>query len=184
MLDKVKTMLGSVYTPELGDWLVENKFFECPASINHHGNEPGGLYEHSRLVAHELSLLTEKLGLEWKRKESPNVIGLLHDVCKMDNYKQVVDEPGTEMFGGGVAGRTYKWIYNPEPICDGHGDKSLMMLSTVLQLTEEEMFCIRFHMGSFTDSSQWKFYNAAIKKYPNVLFTHTADMLVSQIRGV
>ena len=167
-MNKVEEMLGDVYTPELYEWLESNGFFECPASINHHGNEPGMLWEHSRLVAHELSLLTEKLGLIWQRKESPNVIGLLHDVCKMDNY--------TKADG--------KWIYNPEQICEGHGDKSLMMLSAVFKLTEEEMYCIRFHMGAFTDSSQWKYYNSAIRKYPNVLFAHTADMLASQVRGV
>ena len=184
MIEELKKMFGEAYSPELYEWLVQHNFFDCPASISHHGNEPGGLWEHSKLVALELQTLTEKLGLKWQRKESPSIVGLLHDVCKTDDYAKVIDEPGSEMFGGEVVGRTYKWVYNPEKFMDGHGDKSVIMLSSIIQLTEEEMFCIRFHMGSFTDSSQWKYYSGAVHKFPNVLYTHTADMLASQVSGV
>ena len=37
-------------------------------------------------------------------------------------------------------------------------------------LTEEEIACIRWHMGAFDDSKNWNKYNLAIQKYPNVLF--------------
>lgn len=29
---------------------------------------------------------------------------------------------------------------------------------------------------------KWPFYTRALKKYPNVLWTHTADMVASQIK--
>jgi hypothetical protein len=51
-------------------------------------------------------------------------------------------------------------------------------------LTEEEVACIIYHMGAFTDSKEWGDYNNAIRKYPNVLWTHQADMIASQIMGV
>ena len=53
-----------------------------------------------------------------------------------------------------------------------------------MKLTEEEVACIRWHMGAFDDQKFWNYYTAAVKKYPNVLWTHTADMIASQVLGV
>lgn len=58
------------------------------------------------------------------------------------------------------------------------------MLMGHIELTEEEKACIMYHMGAFVDSKEWEFYSRAVKKYPNVLYTHTADMIASQIKGV
>jgi hypothetical protein len=44
--------------------------------------------------------------------------------------------------------------------------------------------CIRYHMGAFTDKSEWNDYTRAVRNYPNVLWTHQADMLASQVAGV
>lgn len=56
-----------------------------------------------------------------------------------------------------------------------------MMITSHMQLTEEEVMCIRYHMGAYTDKSEWEYYGRAIEKYPNVLWTHTADMIASKI---
>lgn len=53
-----------------------------------------------------------------------------------------------------------------------------------LSLTEEERLCIRWHMGAFDDKENWNCYGAAIEEYPNVLWTHTADMVASRVLGV
>ena len=47
-------------------------------------------------------------------------------------------------------------------------------------LTEEERLCIRYHMGAY-ETSDWDGYDQAIRKFPNVLWTHTADMLASKL---
>ena len=52
------------------------------------------------------------------------------------------------------------------------------------RLTQEEIACIRYHMGAFTDKVEWNYYTNAIKTYPNVLWTHTADMVASQIYDI
>ena len=39
-------------------------------------------------------------------------------------------------------------------------------------------------MGAYDDKSNWDTLGKAIEKYPNVLYTHTADMAVSKIIGV
>ena len=49
---------------------------------------------------------------------------------------------------------------------------------------DEEIMCIRYHMGAFTDKSEWNDYTRAVSQYPNVLWTHQADMLASHVAGV
>lgn len=53
-----------------------------------------------------------------------------------------------------------------------------------MTLTDEEIMCIRYHMGAFTDKSEWNDYTRAVRNYPNVLWTHQADMLASHVAGV
>lgn len=78
-----------------------------------------------------------------------------------------------------------EWIYNVDSILPGHGDKSVIMLSKYITLTDEEIACIRWHMGAYEkDTTMWNYYGKAIEKYPNVLYTHTADMIASKILGV
>ena len=42
----------------------------------------------------------------------------------------------------------------------------------------------KYHSAYETDTKLWNYYGKAIEKYPNVLFTHTADMMSSKILGV
>ena len=101
---------------------------------------------------------------------------MFHDLCKIDNYINVRDESEDP--------EKDHWVYNNDTLLKGHGDKSVMILSTLIQLTEEEVMCIRYHMGAFTNKSEWNIYTRAIHKYPNVLWTHQADMLAAHIAGV
>lgn len=151
--------------------LDEMGYFDQPASTRFHGAYEGGLFDHSLEVAKALMDLTDKLNLEWDRQSSPLVIGLFHDLCKCDNY--VFDRESN------------KYIFNQDVILPGHGDKSVIMLQQLLLLTDEEIACIRWHMGSYeTDTKMWNYYGQAIEKYPNVLYTHMADMIASKIKGV
>lgn len=77
-----------------------------------------------------------------------------------------------------------KWEYDPDAVLKGHGEKSVMLLSQHLSLTMEEILCIRYHMGAFVDQKEWNDYTRAIHAYPNVLWTHTADMLAAHILEV
>ena len=74
--------------------------------------------------------------------------------------------------------------YNNDLLLDGHGEKSVIMLQRYMNLTEEEMLCIRWHMGAFDEKENWRRYTKAVEAYPTVLYTHTADMVASQILGV
>jgi HD superfamily phosphohydrolase YqeK len=158
----------------LTDALDKLGFFTAPASTKYHGAYEGGLFDHSLATAEELVDLTQKLGLKWERPESPYIVGLYHDLCKCDNYVKIIDEC-----------IPYPYEYNPKIIIPGHGDKSVIMLQKYIFLTDEEIACIRWHMGAYEkDPKMWDYYDKAIRKYPNVLYTHTADMIASKIRGV
>lgn len=142
-------------------------FFECPASTKFHGVYEGGLFDHSFSVAKCLRSLTNRLELKWQREESPELVGMLHDICKTLKYKKVASG--------------YEYIKeSPE----GHGELSVEMLADKIILTTEEKESIYWHMGAFTDAEQWPEYTAAIQKFPNILWTHTADMMAAYILKV
>lgn len=168
-------MTNRVKNPiRLSNILDDLGYFTAPAAISHHGNYIGGLYDHSKQVAAELQNLTDRLGLRWDHTGSPVVVGMLHDLCKCDDY--VLNDEGV-------------WTYNKNKLLPGHGDKSVILVQQVMKpvqggLTDEEMYCIRWHMGAFDDKENWQCYSAAVKIYHNVLYTHTADMIASQIIGI
>lgn len=166
----LKNMLAVGYISEdFYDWLIANDFTTAPASTKYHGAFEGGLYEHSCNVTRELLNLTDCLGLEWQRECSPWVIGMFHDLCKIDAYTKRYVKIGCS------------YEHNEDMLLKGHGDKSVMLLSQFMTLTEEEIMCIRYHMGAY-ETENWKQFDLAIKKYPNVLYTHTADMLASKLK--
>lgn len=150
-------------------WLFDNGFFTAPASIHHHGAYSGALFDHSYSVTQTLLSFTEKLGLKWEKERSPYLVGMFHDLCKVDNYQQTDNEA---------------WEYNNATLLPGHGEKSVIMLQQHIQLTDEEMYCIRWHMGAFDDKDKWNSYGRACTEYPNVLYTHTADMVAARILGI
>ena len=146
------------------DWLYENGFFRQAASTKFHGSYEGGLFDHSLSVMLNLNKLTGRLDLKWERMQSPFIVGMFHDLCKIDQYEK--------------KNGSFIWKKSELP---GHGDKSVILLSRLMKLTEEEMACIRYHMGAFTDKEEWTKYTDAIHTYKNVLYTHTADMIASHI---
>ena len=148
------------------------EFLTAPASTKYHGNYEGGLFDHSYATYEALRDLTFGMGLNWGRPESPLIVGLFHDLCKIDSY---IKTPNSE----------YPYDHNKAPIIDGHGEKSVIYLQKYIDLTDEEIACIRWHMGAYEkDTSKWDYYDRAISMYPNVLYTHTADMIASKIIGV
>lgn len=166
---------------KLMNYLKTEGFFTAPASTKYHGAHEGGLYDHSEAVAETLITLTENNNLTWTRPESPFIIGMFHDLCKCDQY---IPEPGqrlkddTLLMGDGLL----HYEYNKCTLLKGHGAKSVMILSQFMTLTEEELLCIRYHMGAY-ETEEWSEFDMAIRKYPGTLWTHLADMIASKIMG-
>ena len=163
---------------EIADTLESGGFFVAPGSISHHSAYEGGLFDHSLLVVEKLKWLTDKLNLKWDNPRSPFIVGMFHDLCKVDSYKREDIQLKTI---GGVIHKPGDWIkVNNSAWGSSHGARSALIASTFLKLTEEEVMCIIHHMGAY-EKDQWAAYDAAIRKYPNVLFTHTADMYASKV---
>lgn len=163
------------------DFLKERGFFTAPASTKYHGAYEGGLLDHSLKTCSYLRELTRANNLTWQRPESPFIVGMFHDLCKMDEYvKRAVDISEYD----GSASKQSSWIHKSNTLLCGHGDKSVMIASMITKLTEEEVMCIRYHMGAFTDKDEWSDYTRAVKRYSNVLWTHHADMLAAHVMGV
>lgn len=155
--------------------IIDTKFTVVPASIKYHGCYSGGLFDHSLQVAKELCMLTEALGLTWRLSRSAYVVGMFHDMCKVDNYIPKLTED-TDLL---------PWDYNNKksPI-PGHGIKSIFVLEDLgVSLTRQEKLCILHHMGAY-EKNMWEEYDSAIKEENNVLWTHTADMYASKVKGV
>lgn len=160
-------------TGELGFW----GYFSAPASKGHHLAVPGGLMRHSINVTKRLVDLTKALDLKWPRKESPYLVGMLHDVVKVRTYR--VDDTIAR-----TEGEPPKYKYVPT-VYGGHGAASVMMITSELQksLYPEEALAIRWHMGaSGLAGDELKEYDAALDAFPYLLIaTHTADMLASRV---
>ena len=166
--------------------LRDSGFFTAPASTKYHGAFEGGLFEHSRNVTQVLVTLTKNNELAWQRPESPYIVGMFHDLCKVDLYRHPYSEAVLHTWdaNGHETIRekdTTKWEHNPDILLKGHGDKSVMLLSQYLRLTLEEILCIRYHMGAFVDQKEWSDYTRAVHLFDTVLWTHHADMIASHI---
>ena len=158
-------------------------FFNAPASTKYHGAYEGGLFDHSYAVYERLAKLTDDNKLVWQRPQSPFIIGMFHDLCKCDQYvkKDGAYVSGTDTLLQGE--NLFHYEYNTNTVIKGHGAKSIMLLSQFITLTEEEVLCIRYHMGAY-EKEEWAELDAAIKRYPNVFWAHAADMLASKVDGV
>jgi len=143
--------------------LKKTTFYTDPASTRFHCSYEGGLYEHSKHVMDNLLNLTVSQRLKWEDPESPHIIGMAHDICKIGAYLP-------DGYGG-------YYYYKDQP--QGHGSLSVRRLLQYIDLTDEEISCIRWHMGAFDKEENWNRYTAALRKYPNVLWTHTADMMAT-----
>lgn len=145
-------------------------FLVAPASAGHHLAVKGGLAIHSMNVTDRLLQLSEALKIAWSDTESPYVIGMCHDLCKIRAYDFKTDD---------------KEITKLRPVFPGHGTLSAMLAPEFLghPISYVEQVCIVYHMGAWDigkeyDASQ---LGAGVSEFPlEVIATHTADMLASQ----
>lgn len=137
----------------------------APSSASHHGAYAGGLRDHSWNVVNQLMLLTMRNHLVWGKPDSHVIVGLAHDMCKLHSYYR--DEHG--LFYKGYSADTR------------HAAKSVELVKQIIDITEEEEMCIRWHMGAFDDKENWSKYSDAVRQYPNVLWTHQADMISAHL---
>lgn len=164
-------------------------FFDAPASAGHHLNVEGGLVEHSLNVCRCALMLREQMENLSKGtaaacpRDSVIIASLLHDTCKADIYKPIVKKR-KNAYGYWEDVNGYDVIYDEFPM--GHGEKSvIVLLCAGLQLTDDEMLAIRWHMGPwgliFNSYEDKRCYETAQKNCPLVTIIRTADSLAANL---
>lgn len=178
--DKIITLLESIERPGMKgliSYLESSGFFTDPASAKYHGAFDSGLAIHSLAI---FDILTENLGVELS--DTVIIISLLHDICKIGNYKKefknVKQKNTLTGLDEWVKVPGYTYVADDLPI--GHGEKSVIMLQKYIKLTDEEICAIRWHMGAYEPKESWQNLEAAQNKYPLTLLLHFADMLASR----
>ena len=190
-----------VYRPgaeEFLEWLKTTDFFTAPASTRFHLAREGGLVEHSSHVYQRLKRLYM---LEFTngdlpypdQHESIAICGLLHDICKVNVYRQ--EPKNRKTYDPDKVAVAEVWQVKHDALGDyiwetvmgyrfeddfpyGHGEKSVYLISGPMALTHEEAMAIRWHMG-FSDN-EFKAggftVGNAFEKYPLAVLTHIADL--------
>lgn len=167
--------------------LEKDGFFTAPASAGHHLNCEGGLMVHSLNTCHAglkiwegMKQLDASLEKTVKR-ESVILACLLHDVCKTDIYKPTVKKRKNHL-GVWEDVDAYKVSYKSFPM--GHGEKSVIqLLLSGLELQDDEMLAIRWHMGAFglnlNSYEEIHNYDTARLTHPLVCIVQSADSLAA-----
>ena len=156
---------------KLLDFLEKSDFYKAPASTRFHGNYEGGLLEHSMKV---YEIFKEKIARSNFNTPEDSVIisALLHDICKTNFYK--IDYRNAKNALGVWEKVPYYTIEDTIPY--GHGEKSVMMLTEYIKLTNEEKYAIIWHMGFTEPKEVYGTLGEAYKKYPSALLLHEADL--------
>ena len=156
------------------NFLEKTDFFQAPASTRYHGNYEGGLLEHSMKVYEIFKEKVKTACIDTKTpEESLIIMALLHDICKVNYYK--VDYRNAKNQTTGEWERVPYYTID-DTIPYGHGEKSVMMLTEYIKLTNEEKYAIRWHMGFTEPKENYQALSVALKKYPITLLLHEADL--------
>jgi hypothetical protein len=169
--------------------LEKDHFFEAPASAGHHLNVAGGLCQHSLNVCHAALMIWEGMksldpaSAGSVKRESVIIASLLHDVCKTDIYKRTTKRRKNAL-GIWEDCEGYNISYKDFPM--GHGEKSvIMLLLSGLELNDDEMLAIRWHMGGWgvnmNSYEDQRCYDTARMKYPLCAIVQCADGLAAAI---
>ena len=167
---------------KLLDYLInKSDFFTAPASSKFHCDFEGGLCEHSLNVYRRLlSLLQAEYGEGWKDVYSPEtvaVVGLLHDVCKINYYEVDYRNVKNKETGAWEKVPYYK-VEDTLPY--GHGEKSVFLIERFMKLKPTEAIAIRWHMGfSYGSIEERGTIGRALEMYPLAFALHVADMEAS-----
>lgn len=154
----------------------QSDFFTAPCSTRFHGSYEGGLVEHSINVYNCLCDYLSRPSVKELYKMDYNnetiaIVSLLHDICKINTYKQSTRN---------VKGDDGVWRKVPSYEFDdrlpyGHGEKSVYIVSGFMRLSREEAFAIRYHMG-FSGIEDKRAIGDAFEMFPLAFALSVADM--------
>ncbi|MGN1126491.1 MAG: HD domain-containing protein [Ruminococcus sp.] len=187
-MDNIQRFKGLIATvnrkgvDKLVQFIEKSDFYTAPASTKYHLSCEGGLLQHSLNVYDMLKLKAEQEPFKSKlanvTPESIVIVSLLHDICKTYFYKKTTRNVKNEQTG--------QWEKIPyytveDKIPYGHGEKSVMMIEKYIELTNQERYAIRWHMGFTEPKENYSMLSAAMEKYPLLLALMEADLEASTL---
>lgn len=170
-------------------YLDASDFWTAPASTIFHGNEEGGLCQHSYHVGRVLEHLARSFEIpsplgEYTAEEFGFMLGLVHDLCKVQFYESYLKN---------VKGADGKWSSVPAyKVRDdhksyGHGFTSYFRAQKLIQnkdLLEALTYPVLYHMGSYDVSeSASKGYAKAQADFPWLTLLQSADSIAAFVYG-
>ena len=166
---------------KLLEYLQSTDFFTAPASSRFHNDFDGGLCDHSINVYYRLKKLIDAEDSLYNKysDETIAIIGLLHDLCKINFYVKDYRKVNE----GGV------WLTKPYYKIDevypyGHGEKSVYIINKYMKLTDIEALAINWHMGPYDQRVKGQSpqtLEAAMHVDDIVLLTYIADSLATYL---
>ena len=180
-------------TQGLVDYLLGSDFFTAPASTQYHCNWEGGLCYHSLNVYETLSELADRYVPGKYSKSSLIVVGLLHDLAKVNFYekfimnKKVYTPNGSKHDNQGnfdwFAEEAYKVKDANDRFLGGeHGFNSMIIANRYIPMTYEETLAVLHHHAGLGESKQLFDLSAIMNKYALVPLLHMADFLSTFIK--
>ena len=176
------------------NYLDDSDFFTAPASTKYHCSYPGGLCEHSLNVYYALNSLMSKTKdtfncLEEYDSNSILIVGLLHDLCKINFYEETIKNEKVYSKSGKKYDElgNYDWvsskIYKVKDAQDrkllgNKGNVSYIRVSQFLQLTTEEMFALMYQYSA-VDREQVSDLSEILAKYNLCVYLHSADIITT-----
>lgn len=152
---------------ELSAYLEKHGFFSAPASTKYHLCFEGGLLLHSINVT-KLALKLKEILLPDASEQSIILCGLFHDVHKVtDGFGNA-----TYLKNEGNDKDKQPYLWNKQQMNFSGAQKSLLIISKFVDLTQDEMQAIAYHDGPFVPS--WE--DIKNDPYPLTLLLHFADM--------
>jgi hypothetical protein len=156
-------------------------YFTAPSSTMYHGAHEGGLAEHSLNVYNTLKDKVSYFNIKDISEETLAICGLFHDICKTNFYK--IGKRWTKESGVWEQVDSYM-VEDTFP--SGHGEKSVFILQRFLNLTDQEILAIRWHMMAFDASIHFNYPNGypfkkSMKEVPLVCLLATSDLEASTL---
>lgn len=174
--EKVLNLLRKVRRPGIDDmirWLEESSFFDMPASTRFHGNYDGGLAEHSLNVYEAFvklrnTYLQQFGGSDTIPIESVIICSLCHDFCKIDLYHKDYRNVKNRETGQWEQKEVYTYA---DPYGLGHGECSMYLVQSFINLNMKEAQAIRWHMGAYDSAVKGGDYSINVGMSDNPLAT-------------
>jgi len=167
-------------------YLNKSDFYTAPSATKFNRDKEGSLLRHS-LATYWIFNNLPLIDKQNMQEVSIAVICLLHDVCKTFFYKKTMKNGKWDKTGqwDNSCSWSEKEGYVVEDLLPlGHGEKSVIILQNYIDLKEEEMIAIRWHLG-WLDPALHFFYpsgapfNKALRENMYLIPLITADQLAA-----